>query len=231
VAAELGRPCRVLHAPFVTEPAELAREAAELPAGGVLFIDEVHRLPARVAESLYLVMESRRTTVIGATTDSGRLPGAFRSRFAIREDLRYYAPDELVQILYRAAAGLGVTIDDDAALVLAGASRDTPREALALLEAVRDEVQLRGTAAIDAATALEVLRSRDIDDRGVTRIDREILEALQQARGPLGLATLADRIGVSRRDLLRVHEPFLVRRGLITRTRRGRVLNQHYCAA
>ncbi len=209
----------------MTEPAEIAREAAEVPAGGVLFIDEVHRLPARVAESLYLVMESRRITVIGATTDSGRLPGAFRSRFAIRQDLPHYAPDELVEILSREAAGLGVTIDDDAALVLAGASRDTPREALALLEAVRDEVQLRGARAIDAATAREVLRSRDIDDRGGTRIDREILEALRQARGPLGLATLADRIGVSRRDLLRVYEPFLVRRGLITRTRRGRVLN------
>ena len=77
---------------------------------------------------------------------------------------------------------------------------------------------------IDAATALEVLRSRDIDERGTTRIDREILEALNEAGGPLGLATLADRIGVSRRDLLRVYEPFLVRRGLITRTRRGRVL-------
>ncbi|MCH7797720.1 MAG: AAA family ATPase [Planctomycetes bacterium] len=225
VAADLGRPCRVLHAPFVTEPAELAREAAEVPAGGVLFIDEVHRLPLRVAESLYLVMDSRRITVIGATTDSGMLPGAYLSRFALREDLRYYSADELVEILNRSAAGLGVTLDDDAAVVIAGASRDTPREALALLEAVRDEVQLRGTAAIDAATVLEVLRSRDIDERGTTRIDREILEALNQARGPLGLTTLADRIGVSRRDLLRVHEPFLVRRGLITRTRRGRVLN------
>ncbi|MCH6552339.1 MAG: AAA family ATPase, partial [Planctomycetes bacterium] len=99
VAGEMGRPCRVLHAPFVTEPAELAREAAEVPAGGVLFIDEVHRLPVRVAESLYLVMESRRITVIGATTDSGRLPGAFRSRFAIREDLPHYASDELVELL------------------------------------------------------------------------------------------------------------------------------------
>ena len=228
VAADLGRPCRVLHGPFITEPAQIAREAAELPAGGVLFIDEVHRLPVRVAESLYLAMESRRITVIGATTDSGLLPGAFRSRFALREDLRFYAPAELVEILNRAAAGLGVTLDDNAAVVIAGASRDTPREALALLEAVRDEVQLRGTGAIDAATSLEVLRSRDIDDRGLTRIDREILDALRRAPGPLGLATLADRIGVSRRELLLVYEPFLVRRGLITRTRRGRVpLCQH----
>ncbi len=226
VAGEMDRPCRVLHAPFVTDPAELARHAAEVPAGGVLLVDEVHRLPARVAESLYAVMDSRRITIIGATTDSGRLPGAFRSRFAIRQDLRHYAPDELVVILNRAAARIGVTIDDDTALLLAGASRDTPREALALLDAVRDEAQLRGAGTIDAATALEVLRSHDIDERGLNRIDREILETLRQARRPLGLATLADRIAVSCRDLLRVHEPFLVRRALITRTRRGRVLTE-----
>ncbi|MEE8459115.1 MAG: AAA family ATPase [Phycisphaerales bacterium] len=226
VAGELGRPCRVLLAPFVTDAAQLARSAAEVPAGGVLFIDEVHRLPGRVAESLYTVMETRRITIIGATTDSGRLLGAFRSRFAIRQDLRFYAVDELIEILNRAAARLGVTIDRDTALLLAGASRDTPRVALALLDAVRDEVQLNGTDTIDAATALEVLRSHDIDDRGLNRIDREILEALRQARRPLGLSTLADRIGVSSRDLLRVHEPFLVRRALITRTRRGRELRQ-----
>jgi Holliday junction DNA helicase RuvB len=226
VAGELRRPCSILLAPFVTDALELARHAAEVPAGGVLFIDEVHRLPARVAESLYTVMGARRITIIGATTDSGRLLGAFRSRFAIRQDLQYYRVDELVEILNRAATRLGVAMDDDTAMLLAGASRDTPREALALLDAVRDEVQLRGTdtGTIDAATASEVLRSHDIDDRGLNRIDREILEALRQSLRPLGLATLADRIGVSARDLLQVHEPFLVRRALITRTRRGRTL-------
>ncbi len=226
VAGELRQPCRVLLAPFVTDATELARHAAEVPTGGVLFIDEVHRLQARVAESLYTVMESRRITIIGATTESGRLLGAFRSRFAIRQDLQHYGVNERVEILNRAATRLGVTIDDDSARLLAGASRDTPREALALLDAVRDEVQLGGTGTIDAVTALEVLRSHDIDERGLNRIDREILEALRQARRPLGLSTLADRIGVSSRDLLRVHEPFLVRRALITRTRRERELRQ-----
>jgi len=224
VAAELGRGFRTVLGPFVSEPDELARQVAEVQAGGVLFVDEVHRLPLRAIESLYTVMETARITIIGATTETAKLPGAFRSRFTIRQDLEYYSSRELAAILRRAADRLGVGIDLDAALVLAAASRDTPREALSLLSAARDEAQLGGATAIDAEIARTVLRSLRIDERGLHRVEREILETLRRSGRPLGLGTLADRLGLEAAELLTVHEPFLVRRGLIVRTRRGRRL-------
>ena len=224
VAAELGRGCRTVLGPFVSEPDELARHIAEVPAGGVLFIDEVHRLPVRAAESLYVAMEAARITIIGATTDSAMLPPAFRSRFAIRQDLEHYTTAQLTAILHRDATRLAVAIDDDAALVLATASRDTPREALALLAAARDEAQLGGATSIGAVMAHEVLRSLGIDEQGLHRVQREILRTLRESHGSLGLGTLADCLGLTRTELLTVHEPFLVRRGLIERTRRGRAI-------
>jgi len=224
VAAELGRGCRSVLGPFVSEPDELARQVAEVPAGGVLFVDEIHRLPVRVAESLYTAMDAARITVIGATTETARLPSAFRSRFSIRQDLEYYTLRQLAAILHRAAGRLGVGIDADAALVLASASRDTPREALSLLAAARDEAQLGGATVIDTEIARTVLRSLRIDERGLQRVEREILETLRRSNRPLGLGTLADRLGLEAAELLTVHEPFLVRRGLIVRTRRGRTL-------
>ncbi len=222
VAAELGRECRAVLAPFVTEPDELMRHVAEVRPGGVLFIDEVHRLPVRAAESLYTVMDAARITIIGATTDSAMLPGPLRSRFGIRQDLAHYTPAELTAILHRDATRLAVAIDDDAAMVLGTASRDTPREALALLAAARDEAQLNGATTIDAAMAREVLLSLGIDQQGLHRVQREILQTLRESHVPLGLGTLADSLGLMRTELLTVHEPLLVRRGLIVRTRRGR---------
>jgi len=224
VAAELGRGCRTVLAPFVSEANELARCVAEVEAGSVLFVDEVHRLPVRAAESLYTAMDVARITIIGATTDTAQLPGAFRSRFAIRQDLEYYTSSELAAILHRAAGRLGVGIDRDGALVLATASRDTPREALSLLSAARDEAQLNGATAIDTEIARTVLRSLRIDERGSHRVEREILETLRRSGRPLGLGTLADRLGLEAAELLTVHEPFLVRRGLIVRTLPGRTL-------
>ncbi len=109
-------------------------------------------------------------------------------------------------------------------MVLATASRDTPREALSLLAGARDEAQLSSAASIDTAIAREVLRSLRVDERGLHRVEREILETLRRSSRPLGLGTLADRLGLDAAELLTVHEPFLVRRGLIVRTRRGRAL-------
>ena len=151
------------------------------------------------------------------STSAPRLP-------ARRSDLAYYTSSELVAILHRAAGRLGVGIDRDAALVLATASRDTPRDALSLLAGARDEAQLGGATAIDTEIARTVLRSLRIDERGLHRIEREILETLRCSNRPLGLGTLADRLGLEAAELLTVHEPFLVRRGLIVRTLRGRAL-------
>ena len=179
----------------------------------------------RVAETLYGAIDTgRRFTLIGATTDEDLVPGPLRSRFKVRADLDYYSVEEIMEILRREAGRLGIGIDEDTALLLAGASRDTPREALSLLCAARDEAQLRDRIAIDVATASMVLESLGIDEHGFCRIQREFLTALAGAGGPLSLGTLSDRLGKSAYAIKTVHEPFLIRRGLVARTPRGRVL-------
>ena len=236
VAGEMGGTLKVTSAPLVGEPEELLRHLVSLRDGDILFIDEIHRLSDRVAETLYEAMEDGRIsrfgetrrlarfTVIGATTDEDLLLPALRDRFTVRQDLEFYAGDDLVEIIRRKVNRWSLEIDDDAAVKLAAVSRETPRVALALLHSVRDETELRGGSVIDLGTASEVLRSLQIDDRGLTGVERKYLEILRLAARPLGLGTLADRLGKSRNALQTVHEPFLIRLGLILRTPRGRML-------
>ena len=236
VAGEMGGTLKVTSAPLVGEPEELLRHLVSLRDGDILFIDEIHRLSDRVAETLYEAMEDGRIsrfgetrrlarfTVIGATTDEDLLLPALRDRFTVRQDLEFYAGDDLVEIIRRKVNRWSLEIDDDAAAKLAAVSRETPRVALALLHSVRDETELRGGSVIDLGTASEVLRSLQIDDRGLTGVERKYLEILRLAARPLGLGTLADRLGKSRNALQTVHEPFLIRLGLILRTPRGRML-------
>lgn len=224
VAAEAGSKLHLVSAPLVRSPADLLRRLEAVRDRDVLFLDEIHRLGPGIAETLYESMEHRRVTIVGATTDEDLLPAALRSRFAIREDLSFYSIDELAEILRRGAARFGLTIDDHATQRMAGASRDTPREALRLLTFVRDEAEVRGAASADAALVCQVLQSLEIDEDGLDWIERAYLAALRDARRPLSLGTLADRLGKTPAALLRVHEPFLIRRGLVARTIHGRVL-------
>ena len=236
IAGEMGVSLSVAGAPLIGEPQELLRHLASLRDGDILFLDEIHRLPPRVAETLYEAMEDgtvsclgetrrlARFTVIGATTDEDMLPAALRDRFTVRQDLEFYSQDDLAEIVRRAADRLSLAIDQDAARKIAFVSRETPRRALALLQAVRDETQLRDRTVIDLGTVSDVLRSLEVDDRGLYRIEREYLDALRAARRPLGLGTLADRLGKTRNTLQTVHEPFLIRSGLIVRTPAGRML-------
>ncbi len=224
VAAEAGVGLHQVSAPLISGTADLFRRLAALRDRDVLFVDEIHRLAPGLAEALYESMESPLFTLIGATTDEDLLPAALISRFAIRQDLAFYSYDELSEILRRGAARFGLAIEEPAVGVIARASRDTPREALRLLAAVRDETELRGMASADCATVSEVLRSLEIDEAGLGRIDRAYLVALREAPRPLSLGTLADRLGKSPAALLRVTEPFLIRCGLIARTIHGRVL-------
>ncbi len=215
-----------------------------LGEGDVVLIDEIHRLPARVGESLYEAMEDGRLslpvscgmkqrtlhvqlprfTVIGATTNPDLLPPPLLGRFEIRKHLRFYRPGEIVKLLGRAAKRLGRQIDDDAAALIADASRQTPREALAILRSAHGEAVLKHRCRIDAATVQRTLDLLEIDDDGLQPLERDYLEVLRRAGRPLGATTIAERLGESRRTLQRIHEPYLIRRGLVEVTRRGRTL-------
>ncbi len=223
-AAEAGASLRQVSAPMVRGTSDLLGRLEMLRDREVLFIDEIHRLAPGIAEALYEAMERPPFALIGATTDEDLLPAALISRFAIRQDLSFYSIDELTEILRRAAGRFELAIDEHAVRSIARASRETPREALRLLAAVRDEAELRGIAAADCGLVMEVLDSLEIDECGLGRLERAYLDALRSARRPLGLGTLADRLGKTPGALLRVHEPFLVRRGLVARTIQGRVL-------
>jgi Holliday junction DNA helicase RuvB len=250
VANEMGTSCRRVSAPVMKEIGRLVGLLTSLRDGDILFLDEVHRLPPRVAEFLYEAMEDgelslpvtcgvqckilhlrlNRFTIIGATTDEDLLPDSFRARFGIREHLEFYGPQELTELLLRTAAGAGMELETDAARQLALVSRDTPREALELLRFVRDEWVLLGGSKVDRQTVARVLEEMGIDNQGLRPFDREYLDALDRDGCPVGLSTLAGRLGVSRQALQQVHEPYLIRRGLVRVTRDGRVPSGGDCA-
>lgn len=242
VAGETGTGFRRVAAPAVQEPAEVLEMLAALDERDVLFIDEIHRLPAAVAEKLYEGMAEgtlslpdrcgarheplhvKPFTLIGATTEECLLPEALRSRFRIREHLEFYRPDELARLIHRAASEAGLDIDPQAAGMLAAAARETPREALALLAATRDEAVLGGGATIDAVFAAAAIADMGIDAGGLRPVERDYLEVLARAGGAIGLGTLAGRLGLSRHTVQNVCEPYLLRRGLIRMAPLGRIL-------
>jgi len=238
----------VLHeaaAPTLQRAADLAGLLTRLEARDVLFIDEVHRLPGGVEEYLYAAMEDfvldivldqgaaarsvrvdlPRFTLVGATTREGLLSSPFRSRFGIHERLETYATDDLVRIAERSARILGVPIDADAAVLLAERARGTPRIVNRFLKRVRDLAQVEAGNHITLEVAEEGLRRLGVDEHGLVRVDRLILESIAHADGtPVGLKTLAAAVGEDERTLEDVYEPHLIRTGLIVKTRQGRRL-------
>jgi Holliday junction DNA helicase RuvB len=253
-AAELGGDFQAVMAPTIRDPALLIRQLTSLRPGSVLFLDEIHRLPSRTAEVLYDAMESaqfdlpvrcgweQRTlrvrlnpfTLIAATTEENLLPEPLRARFALRQRLEFYEQRELGLLLDESAKAQGLALAPAARVLLAGASRDTPREGLALLGAVRDEVAADGAAHGDSARVdparveqahVEAALARlGTTADGVNAAEQDYLRVLQRAQRPLGLATLAARLGTSRPTVQEVYEPFLLRRGLVRTTPRGRCL-------
>jgi Holliday junction DNA helicase RuvB len=247
VAREMGAPLRVTSGPAIERPGELAALLSNLERGDVLFIDEIHRLPAAVEEILYPAMEEfkldllvgqgpgarsirldlPRFTLIGATTRAGLLGSPLRDRFGWSARLEYYPPGELEQILVRSARLLGVAIDAEATRELACRSRGTPRIANRLLRRVRDFAEVRGGAgsAIGAEVARFALERLDVDAAGFDRLDRALLLALLERfdGGPAGLETLAAAVGEDKGTLEDVVEPFLIHQGFLARTPRGRV--------
>ncbi|HEV2088697.1 MAG TPA: Holliday junction branch migration DNA helicase RuvB [Cryptosporangiaceae bacterium] len=245
VAAELGAAIRITSGPAIERSGDLAAVLTTLGSGDVLFIDEIHRIARPAEELLYSAMEDFRVdvmvgkgpgataipldvepfTLVGATTRSGLLTGPLRDRFGFVAHLDYYEPADLVQVIERSAGILGVRIEPDAAVEIAGRSRGTPRIANRLLRRVRDYAEVRADGLVTLAVAQAALTVYQVDDLGLDRLDRGVLDALVGSfgGGPVGLSTLAVAVGEERETVEEVAEPFLVRAGLLARTPRGRV--------
>lgn len=244
VAAELGVQMRQTSGPAIERAGDLAAILTNLEPHDVLFIDEIHRLNRAVEEVLYPAMEDYSIdivigkgpaarslrldlppfTLIGATTRTGLLTGPLRDRFGIVFRLEYYSVDELASIVRRSASILGVAIDDAGAEEIARRSRGTPRLANRLLKRVRDYAQVRHDGRIDEDVAAEALAFFHIDHIGLDRMDVAILEALTCTFGgrPVGLNTLAAAVSEEPDTLEDVYEPFLLQRGFLARTPKGR---------
>ena len=244
LAQELGVEITHTSGPVIERPGDLAGLLTNLGPRGILFVDEIHRLSPVVEEYLYPALEDftldilldrgpsarslkinlERFTLVGATTRSGLLSSPLRARFGVTLRLDYYAPEDLSRIVRRSAGILGVGLDDDAGLELAGRARGTPRVANRLLRRVRDFATIRADGHITLPVAREALRLLDVDEIGLDEMDRRLLGALidKYQGGPVGLNTLAVIVGEEAGTLEDVYEPFLIQQGLIKRTPRGR---------
>lgn len=246
IANELGTNIKTASGPSIEKAGDLAAILSSLEPGDVLFIDEIHRMPSYIEEILYPAMEdftldiivggegnSRNIkinlppfTLVGATTRAGDLTGPLRDRFGIISKLQYYTDEELFDIIKRTAKVLGVGIEDDAALELAGRSRGTPRIANRLLKRVRDFSLVKGSGVIDLEITKLALDKLKVDKIGLDETDNLLLKtiALKFNGGPVGIESLASIIGEEVSTLEDVCEPFLLQRGLLKRTPRGRML-------
>ncbi|HCB37183.1 MAG TPA: Holliday junction branch migration DNA helicase RuvB [Acidimicrobiaceae bacterium] len=244
VAAELETNVVITSGPAVERAGDLAAILTNLGPGDVLFVDEIHRLPKVVEEVLYPAMEDfkldivlgkgpaarsirldlPRFTLVGATTRTGLIAGPLRDRFGLVERLDYYDEPELRQIVLRAARILAVDIDEAGAAQIAARSRGTPRIANRLLRRVRDFAEVRGDGHIDAETADNGLTMFGVDSLGLDKVDRAILSALTvtHAGHAVGLSTLSIAVGEQPDTVEEVYEPFLIQKGLLRRTPRGR---------
>lgn len=246
IAYELGVGIRVTSGPAIEKPGDLAAILTNaLDDGDVLFIDEIHRLSRIAEEHLYPAMEDfkidiilgqgpaartirldlPRFTLIGATTRPGLITGPMRSRFGIIEHLEYYSDAELAKGVTRDAELLGFMLNPEAALEIGKRARGTMRIAKRLLRRVRDYAEVAGEDQVSLARAQQALNEQGIDPLGLDGRDRTILDAIisKFAGGPVGLDTLATAVSEDRATLEEVYEPFLIQRGFIQRTSRGRI--------
>ena len=246
IANEMNANLRVISGPAIEIPGEIAAIIRRLNEGDVLFIDEIHRLNKPVEETLYSAMEDYaidvvtgkgsaadtihidlpKFTLIGATTRAGLLSAPLRDRFGLVHRMQFYEPSELAVIVANSAAKLGVSIDTEGALEIGLRSRGTPRIANRMLKRVRDYAQVKYDGSIDKAVTDEALTLLEVDREGLDYTDRSILETMisKFGGGPVGLDTLAAAIGEDPGTIEDVYEPYLVKKGFINRTPRGRVV-------
>jgi len=244
LACELDVPFVQTAGPALERKGDVAAFLTALEPHAVFFVDALHRLPRALEETFYSAMDARRLpitvgqgagarvvtldlppfTLIGATTRAGLLTTPLRDRFGLQHRLDPYGPDDLARIVGRSAAILGVTVDPEGARAIAARSRGTPRVANRLLKRVRDFAQVRGEGVVTADAARDALALLEVDEEGLDRLDREILHAIcvTFGGGPVGLSTLAVAVGEERDTIEDVYEPYLLQRGLLQRTPRGR---------
>lgn len=248
IANEMEVEFRTTSGPAIERAGDLAAILSSLEVGDVLFIDEIHRLPRAVEEILYPAMEdfcldivigqgpSARSvrldlppfTLIGATTRAGLLTAPLRDRFGVLSRLEYYEVDDLREIVERTSTIFDVLIDSTAALEIARRSRGTPRIANRLFKRVRDISQVKGESAISLETTQDALRMLQVDKIGLDHIDHKLLLSIIESfqGGPVGLDTLSATIGEESQTIEDVYEPFLLQKGFIQRTPRGRIATE-----
>lgn len=246
VAEEMGVNIKVTSGPAIEKPGEIAAILNNLSENDVLFIDEIHRLNRQVEEVLYPAMEdyaidvvigkaeSARSirldlpkfTLIGATTRAGMLSAPLRDRFGVVSRLEFYNVSELMMIVMRSAAVLGIEIDDEGALEIAKRSRGTPRLSNRLLKRVRDFAEVEHKGKIDYNVAVSALDKLDVDSFGLDDTDRNLLMTIikNYNGGPVGLEVLAASIGEDTGTIEEVYEPYLIKNGFINRTPKGRTV-------
>ncbi|MFS0885565.1 Holliday junction branch migration DNA helicase RuvB [Aeromicrobium sp. 179-A 4D2 NHS] len=245
IAHQLSAPLRLTSGPAIQHAGDLAAILSGVNEGDVLFIDEIHRMSRPAEELLYMAMEDFRVdvvvgkgpgataipleippfTVVGATTRAGLLPGPLRDRFGFTAQLDYYEPADLDRIVRRSADLLNLRISPEASAEIGSRSRGTPRIANRLLRRVRDYAEVRADGSVDHDVARAALDLYEVDDLGLDRLDRAVLEVLCRnfGGGPVGVATLAVAVSEERETVEELAEPFLVRLGFLARTPRGRI--------
>jgi Holliday junction DNA helicase RuvB len=249
VAKEMGAPIRVSSGPALTRPADLVGILTNLQKGEVLFIDEMHRLSPVVEEFIYPAMEDFKIditmdrgsfarvfnirlepfTLIGATTRAGFLSAPLRARFGLFHHFDFYPPEELVLIAGRAARLLGLEVAPDALSEITRRSRGTPRIVNRLMRRVRDFAQIKARGKADLAVAREALGMEGIDEHGLDDLDRRILRTIidYYHGGPVGIEALAATLNEEVDTLVDMVEPYLLKEGMVGRTRQGRVALNH----
>ncbi|MBI4239743.1 Holliday junction branch migration DNA helicase RuvB [Candidatus Uhrbacteria bacterium] len=248
IAKEIGTSIRVTSGPALERAGDLAAILTNLSEGDILFIDEIHRLPKTIAESLYPAMEdfaldivlgkgpAARTirldvpkfTLIGATTRMSSLSAPLRDRFGNLFHLDFYTDNDVVRILRRSAKILSIALDENAAQTLANRSRYTPRIANRILKRVRDYAQVKSDGIITPEVTHEALHALGIDGVGLDDLDRKILQTIIEkfSGGPVGLYTIAASLAEEMQTIEDVYEPYLMRMGFLHRTSRGRVATE-----
>ena len=246
MAKEMGTTIKITSGPALTRAGDLASILSAMKKGGVLFIDEIHRLNKTVEETLYAAMEDfaldivlgkgpsarsvrlnlEKFTVVGATTRIGLISGPMRDRFGYVQQLDFYEDESLEEIVMRTADVLQSKIDLGAAAEIAKRSRGTPRIANRLLRRVRDYAQINNDGLITMKEALEALKMLGVDEMGLSDADRKYLEVVkkQYGGGPVGVENIAAALTEDVGTITDVYEPYLMKRGLVKRTPRGRVV-------
>ncbi len=251
IANEMGVGIRTTSGPAIERKGDIAAILTALEPGDVLFIDEIHRLSRVVEELLYSAMEDfaldiilgqgpsaksirlslPRFTLVGATTRTGLLTSPLRDRFGVPFRLEYYGPEELEEVIRRSAKTLSIAVDDAGAREIARRARGTPRVANRLLRRVRDFAQVQGDGTIGQAIADHALSRMEVDREGLDVMDRKILSVIVEKfqGGPVGVETICASVSEERDTVEDVYEPFLIQRGFLKRTPRGRVATPSAC--